>query len=310
VGNGAFAVPSGDPDHWEIQISLYNSTSRDSQNAVGVDLSAQNALDAGDVLEPPALPGRLSLFVEFQDPGPLARDVGEPVVRSRSWMVTASNLKPGDTHFILVDGLESVPAEYQVLLIDYAGGIAQELHGNPQYLFSPTTLESQRSLEIRVYNPPPGQIGSVDTIPGLNSVTIIWGPSTDADVTGYTVYKGSSPGVYDSSYSLGDTNEFTLPGVEEGETLYFAVSAVDRSGLEGELSAEVKYPPDPVVPPDFDVDQNGVIDHVDLFTLAGSWRQSTSAITWSTGSTYEEVGPDMLTNFLSAWRTSRQAPAE
>jgi len=307
IESGAYALLSGDPTHWEMRISLYNSSAKDTQNGVGVDLNSANSLDTSDVLEPPALPGKLSLAVQFSDPGPLARDVGEPVVRNRSWMITAGNLLAGDTHFVLLDGMDTVPSEYQVLLIDYVGGFAQDLHASPQYMFTPIPGESGRSFELRVYNPPPGRPDKVITIPGVEMVTVSWTSSPDPDVTGYTVYKGTEPGVYDTSYTVGNINDLALTGLDDGGTYYIAVSAVDRSGLEGDLSVEIKYPPDPIPVPDFDVDHNGVINYVDLFSFAGAWMKPAESVTMGDTSAFQEVGPGMLNQFLSVWRVQRES---
>ena len=65
-----------------------------------------------------------------------------------------------------------------------------------------------------------------------------WNPSSDADVIGYKLYRGSSPGQYTDSVSVGNTTNYALSGLAPG-VHYFAVTAYDQSGNESDFSNEV-----------------------------------------------------------------------
>jgi hypothetical protein len=59
------------------------------------------------------------------------------------------------------------------------------------------------------------------------------------DLTGYTLYYGQASQNYAMTVDVGDQTTYTLAGLEEGRTYYFAVTAYDTSGNESALSAEV-----------------------------------------------------------------------
>lgn len=81
------------------------------------------------------------------------------------------------------------------------------------------------------------------------SVTLEWDPpSTDAagdpldDLAGYRLYFGTSTPLAvarDTFVDVGMSTSFTLVGLEPG-TWYFATTAIDESGNESALSAELR----------------------------------------------------------------------
>jgi hypothetical protein len=81
-------------------------------------------------------------------------------------------------------------------------------------------------------------------IPGLasaatGSVTVTWDANTEPDVVSYTVFYGTQSGVYPLSKSVGNITSYTVDGLTEGQTYYFAVQAISSDGLGSPLSAEV-----------------------------------------------------------------------
>ena len=70
-------------------------------------------------------------------------------------------------------------------------------------------------------------------------VTLQWDPNTEADLAGYRLYYGFSSRSYDNVVDLGDQTTYTLSGLEQGQTYYFALTAFDTEGLESGYSNEV-----------------------------------------------------------------------
>jgi hypothetical protein len=82
------------------------------------------------------------------------------------------------------------------------------------------------------------------------SVTLAWDPSPSPEVTGYTVYYGTTSGVYPSSSRLGNQTTATIAGLQAGLTYFFVATASDASGMESLPSNEVSYqvPPSSLPP--------------------------------------------------------------
>ena len=73
------------------------------------------------------------------------------------------------------------------------------------------------------------------------NVSLAWNSSPDADVVAYTVHYGVASGVYSSSLNVGNHSSATVPGLQDGTTYYFVVSASNAAGLEGGPSNEVSF---------------------------------------------------------------------
>jgi hypothetical protein len=70
-------------------------------------------------------------------------------------------------------------------------------------------------------------------------VSLAWDPSTSEDVVGYKVYVGLSPGNYGDPIVIGNQTSYTVTGLSDGNTYYFAATAYDQSGNESGFSNEV-----------------------------------------------------------------------
>ena len=68
------------------------------------------------------------------------------------------------------------------------------------------------------------------------SVTLAWDPVADA--TGYYVYYGPMSGGYAGKIDVGNVTTFTVSGLADEATYYFAASGYDGAGVEGRLSNE------------------------------------------------------------------------
>ncbi|MBN2506415.1 MAG: fibronectin type III domain-containing protein [Verrucomicrobia bacterium] len=71
------------------------------------------------------------------------------------------------------------------------------------------------------------------------SVTLAWDPNPEPDVRGYIVYYGTESRCYPHSTNVGNVTTATVHGLREGVTWYFAITAVNGSGLESDFSHEI-----------------------------------------------------------------------
>ena len=76
---------------------------------------------------------------------------------------------------------------------------------------------------------------------GSQSVSLAWDADPEKTVAGYLVHYGSVSGVYTNSLNVGTNINATVPGLQEGATYYFAVTAYNADGLESNPSNEVSY---------------------------------------------------------------------
>src|SRR5688572_7761153 len=74
-----------------------------------------------------------------------------------------------------------------------------------------------------------------------DTVTLVWDPSPDPSVTGYYVYVGAEPGVYDHRYDVGNTTSFVYLDGAVDRRYYFAVAAYVPGPLLSSLSNEVSW---------------------------------------------------------------------
>lgn len=88
--------------------------------------------------------------------------------------------------------------------------------------------------------PPAAPQGVVSTT-GDRTVWLSWLPNTEDDVAGYRIYESDCAGGPDCPYSfVGMTTgtSYTVSGLSNGVTRFFAVAAVDYAGNESDLSYE------------------------------------------------------------------------
>jgi len=92
----------------------------------------------------------------------------------------------------------------------------------------------------------------------LQSITLTWDPSPDADVIGYNIYFGTQSGNYTNKVSAGNSTTVTISNLVEGVTYYFAATAYNTSGLESDPSNEISYtvPGGPNATPTLDLINN------------------------------------------------------
>ena len=136
---------------------------------------------------------------------------------------------------------------------DVTGAVFFDLTNGVTYYFAVTAynsngVEGDLSIEVSaVPEPGPAPPTGVTASPGPGSgeVTIEWNPSSGPDLAGYYIYRGTSPGDYDAYYDISSSwTDVTLLNLTNGVTYYFAMTAYNSNGVEGDLSTEVSAVPE------------------------------------------------------------------
>lgn len=89
-----------------------------------------------------------------------------------------------------------------------------------------------------------GLVSADSVTVSADSVTISWDDVMDSRVNNYRLYRGRSPGKYDTSVNTGKRTEYTMCQLRETTTYYFAVQAESLVPSESSaLSNEVVRKP-------------------------------------------------------------------
>ncbi|MBW2164519.1 MAG: fibronectin type III domain-containing protein [Deltaproteobacteria bacterium] len=76
------------------------------------------------------------------------------------------------------------------------------------------------------------------------SITITWDRNQEPDIAGYRIYYGTRSGQYKNSMIVYDSAtqplqlSYTVAGLSEGTTYYFALKTFDQAGQESDYSVE------------------------------------------------------------------------
>ena len=95
----------------------------------------------------------------------------------------------------------------------------------------------------------PGAPNGLTASPGNGKVTLSWkapGSNGGAGISGYEIYRGTSPGGESGTpvnASLVAGTSYTVTGVTNGTTYYFTVAAVNKAKLQGGKSGEASATP-------------------------------------------------------------------
>ncbi len=131
---------------------------------------------------------------------------------------------------------------------------------------------------------------SVLGVVGPVSVSLAWDRNPEADVVGYRIYYGLSSRQYTNSIYVGNLTAGTVPGLSNGVPYFFAMTALDATGLESDYSSEVAVTP------------NGGFS---LKVRIPANRQSVLTVTGPAGQAYDFLAS---TNFTT-WATLGSATA-
>ncbi|TMQ73922.1 MAG: hypothetical protein E6K81_02270 [Candidatus Eisenbacteria bacterium] len=91
---------------------------------------------------------------------------------------------------------------------------------------------------------PPAAPRGFRSVTGDHAVDLSWLANTEADVAGYRVYEAPCASGHDCPYTrVGSTagTAFTVTGLTNGQTRYFAVAALDAAGNESDLSYDTVF---------------------------------------------------------------------
>jgi uncharacterized protein YjbI with pentapeptide repeats len=101
---------------------------------------------------------------------------------------------------------------------------------------SPTETATQNYTVTVLPQPPTNLTGSPQT---TSIITLTWTASPAQDVAGYRIHYGTSSGVYTTTVSAGNVNQFVVTGLSENTTYFFVVDTISTSGVESIFSNEV-----------------------------------------------------------------------
>lgn len=89
---------------------------------------------------------------------------------------------------------------------------------------------------------PPAKPTGLTVLAGVNRVFLTWNESGESDLAGYHVYRslGGGKGFVRLNAKLLTRTTYSDDTVKSGTTYYFAVTAVDKNGNEGDRSLETK----------------------------------------------------------------------
>ncbi len=71
--------------------------------------------------------------------------------------------------------------------------------------------------------------------------TLAWDPNTESDLAGYRIHYGTASGNYTVHTDVHKATSYTVTGLTDGQTYYFAATAYDAAGNESGYSNEVSY---------------------------------------------------------------------
>jgi len=135
--------------------------------------------------------------------------------------------------YLINDGYTKVATSNPITAVSIASPApststtASTTTGASQTPSSPSTSPSSSS-------PTPSQTAS-------GSATLVWKPSTSADVAGYKIYRGTASGAYGAAIATlsRSVTTYQAMGLQLNTTYYFVVTAFDGSNNESTYSNEV-----------------------------------------------------------------------
>jgi List-Bact-rpt repeat protein/fibronectin type III domain protein len=142
----------------------------------------------------------------------------------------------------------------------------------------------------------------------VQSITLVWDPSTSAAVNGYNIYYGSASGSYTNKVIASNVTNATVSGLLEGATYYFAATAYDSSGLESDPSNEVSYSVPtgavngrPTLDPisDVTINENAAPQIVNLSGITSGVTNGIQSLTVSAASSNPNLIPNPTVNYTS-----------
>src|SRR2546425_1167378 len=89
----------------------------------------------------------------------------------------------------------------------------------------------------------------VPTVAYAGQVNLAWDANTEPDLAGYKVYYGNASGIYQTPIDVDNVTTYTVTGLQDGLTYFFAVTAYNTSDSESGFSNEVSTTLADTIPP-------------------------------------------------------------
>jgi hypothetical protein len=160
---------------------------------------------------------------------------------------------------------------------------------------------------VRDVTPPAAPRGFY-SVTGDHQVYLHWLDNTESDVAGYRIYQGdcaSGPSCPYTAVGMTTGNSFTVSGLANGVTKYYAVAAYDRAGNESDLSYEDVF--DTPRPEGFDAQLTNFVDQpaaagwdFSAYSVRPSGDPATDMYFGYNGTTYLMFVPDYGTDIQDA----------
>ena len=103
-----------------------------------------------------------------------------------------------------------------LIISELTVGRASKALGSTSRIIGPTRILGVLLL-VLLHNP----------VQAAQSVTLAWDRSADPTVVSYNIYHGAASGNYTNIVNVGNSTNATIPGLIEGTTKYFTVTALN-----------------------------------------------------------------------------------
>ncbi len=145
-------------EEWEIRLHAQAGRHVDGYNIMGSNKASLAEWDARDQPEPPPAPGKyLSLYFPHPDwrvyPDRYATDFRPAFDEGEIWELAIATNLPSAAVEIKCEGLETVPEEFAVYMLDEQLLVSQDLRKNPVYTVAAHSRTPKNSLRLVVGKP-------------------------------------------------------------------------------------------------------------------------------------------------------------
>lgn len=138
---------------WALQITGRDRTSRDADNVAAVASNAATGWDAMDYPEPPSMGSSVAVYFPHPEWGRLSdhysTDVRSNTLDGHEWTfeVKSDSDEPVRLGF---DGVDDVPSDLEVWLVDNMLAQPKDLRTDPSYAFNPAGVAAAREFRLVV----------------------------------------------------------------------------------------------------------------------------------------------------------------
>jgi len=151
--HGLSKVKSGNTFEWKLSIGLKSGESEDETSMIGISNEAKSGHDELEYNKPRMLKGIASVYFErpeWDENYPIfGSDVRPEINESETWVIKVYTPDAAKSELSFA-GIENIPLEYMIALIDKKAARVQDLRENDAYHFAP--LEEITEFEIMVGN--------------------------------------------------------------------------------------------------------------------------------------------------------------